>query len=259
MVLTAKERRRVAPYAPVRNVLEVLQNLRDRGLQVPVTIDRLQNLGVPEGNAPRTLQALKFLGIVADDGQLEASAELLHRATTEEYPHLLEEIVRKAYAPVWEVTDPATATEVKIADAFRQYDPAAQRPRMVTLFLGLCVEAGIVQRAQRQAASAQPKREPRTPRREPAVARRLASAQYTPVRFVPTEGSERPSALFSITEDDLALLDADQRKRLWDALGDLMIARVAARQKRPDPFDSAFMATMFGQKPGEEPPPKGEE
>ena len=258
MALNLRAGRLIAPYAPLRNVLEVLQRLRERGLQVPVTLDTLTVLGVPEGNAPRTLQPLKLLGLVAEDGQLEPAAERLHRATTEEYPRLLEEILHKAYAPIFEVTEPATATEVQIADAFRQYDPAAQRPRMVSLFLGLCVEAGIAQKPSR--TSAAPRRE--APRRAPASERVASTPRFyrAPPGAVPSISPRltvESAGLYGVIEDDLALLDETQFKVLWDALGTVAMAkakaRAAERAKAARPT-SEFFDQFLKATPKEEPP-----
>ena len=138
-----------APYAPVRNVLRVIQRKRDRGLPDPVDVQVLQKVGVPEGNAHRTYQALVFLGLVAEDGYQTDLMERLGKAKTAEYPQLMGEIVRAAYHPVLTLIDPAEDNEIAVFDAFRGNDPQAQRARMVTLFLGLCEEAEMIPRRPR--------------------------------------------------------------------------------------------------------------
>ena len=133
-----------APYAPVDNVLKVIRRLRERGLPSPLTLLELERLGIPSGNAPRTLAALRFLGLIEEDGQRSETFDRLGKANTDEYAGLLAEIVRAAYSPVFTIVDPARDGDIAINDAFRQYTPEAQRPRMVTLFLGLCREAGLI-------------------------------------------------------------------------------------------------------------------
>ena len=140
----ATEAKQVAPYAPVHNVLRVIRHLRERGLPDPLSFQELERIGIPAGNAPRTLAALRFLGLVGDDGARTQAFDRLGRATTQEYPEVLAEIVRAAYQPVFTVVDPAEDTEIALHDAFRYYEPQRQRGRMVTLFLGLCQEANIV-------------------------------------------------------------------------------------------------------------------
>jgi len=231
--------RPIAPYAPAANVLAVIRRLHDKAIPVPVTKENLTVLGIPEGNAPRTLQALKLLGIVAEDGQLLEPAEMLRRASQEEYPETLAEILREAYAPVFKVVDPSSDTDVRVSDAFRQYDPATQRGRMVTLFLALCAEAGIVDDRPARTAP-RPRRESRPPRRNSV--RTNPDPNYVPLAAqLGRVQSPLASPIFSISEEDLTLLDPDQRKRLWDALGELMLARATARSRpAPSPFPFIF-------------------
>lgn len=215
--------RPTGPYAPVKNVLDVVHRLRDRGVPIPLTVESIQNIGIPTGNAPRTLQAIKLLGLVDAKGQLAEPAERIRRATTDEYPGLLAEIIRAAYVPVFQVVDPAEDGEVKIADAFRQYDPAGQRERMVTLFLGLCEEAGIVQKAERQSQRpASPRRE--RPPRGDASGRGGGTSTIT--QRLPD------TLLFGVSEDDIGALDDNEFKSVWDALGVVARARARAKQRR---------------------------
>ena len=241
--------RPIAPYAPLGNVLTVIRRLRERGVPVPVTKDALTVLGIPEGNAPRTLQALKLLGLVAEDGGLSPQAERLRRASTEEYPETLAEIIREAYAPVFAVVDPATDTEVRVSDAFRQFDPATQRGRMVTLFLGLCAEAGITnQRLQKAPAvprsvqRSAPKRERRPLGYEAGSAAALIGGQQR----APMQG--RDPTLFGVLEEDIALLDDKQFAELWSALGTVARLRAKAKQERANRPVSDPFAGWFGSR-----------
>ena len=152
-----------APYAPAKNVLDVIARKRQRGLPDPVTLQILESIGVPIGNAPRTLQALRFLSLLRDDGTQTDEFTRLARASESEYLELLGEFVRKAYSAVFMIVDPANDSVTALTDAFRQYRPEAQRGKMVTLFTGLCEAAGIVQRPSRQ--QRQPREAPRSPRR----------------------------------------------------------------------------------------------
>lgn len=132
------------PYAPPSNVVEVVKRFRDRGLTEPVTRTTLEQVGVSAGNAPRTLAALRFLGLVDEGGHVTDAFKRLRQATTPEYPAALAEILRNAYRPIFNIVDPAEDEMYQIEDAFRGFEPAGQRGRMVTLFLGLCHEAGLV-------------------------------------------------------------------------------------------------------------------
>lgn len=134
-----------APYAPAKAVLGVIERYRDVGLPDPLTTASLERVGVPASMGPRTLQALRFLGLIDEDGTRLEAFEQLKRAKTDEYPAQLAEIVRAAYLPVFTVVDPATDTDTAIADAFRGYEPGAQRGKMLALFRGLCSVAGVIQ------------------------------------------------------------------------------------------------------------------
>ncbi len=132
------------PYAPLQPVLDVIHRFRDRGLPEVVNRQVLHQLGAAEGNSDRIQKALQFLDLLDAVGKRTALFDRLGKASEAEYPPVLAEIVRAAYASILTIVDPSADGDVAINDAFRHYEPAGQRPRMVSLFLGLCREAGIV-------------------------------------------------------------------------------------------------------------------
>jgi len=136
--------RQTAPYAPVNNVLTVIRRLRDHGLPEVLSFGELQRIGIPGGNAPRTLAALRFLGLLDAELQRTPAFDLLGRAKSDEYNETLAEVVRAAYTRVFGIVDPAQNSDIDIADAFRGFEPQRQRGKMITLFMGLCREAGII-------------------------------------------------------------------------------------------------------------------
>jgi hypothetical protein len=139
-----------APYAPTKSVMMPISRYRDRGLNWPLDAEGLEHIGVPASMAPRTLQALKFLGLIDESGQPTDSFERVKRASSEEYPNQLAEVIRAAYLPVFSIVDPGQDGDVAVADAFRRYEPSNQREKMVALFRGLCMEARIIQGKPRQ-------------------------------------------------------------------------------------------------------------
>jgi len=180
-----------APYAPVRNVLAVITRLRERGLPDRLGIQELTSIGIPAGNASRTLAALRFLGLLDNEGQRNPIFERLRRATSEEYPAVLAEILRSAYAPIFTIVDPAQDDEGAVQDAFRQYEPQAQRARMVTLFVNLCREAGLFPEGPLERT---------TPRQRAQVVGRRRAPLSAPRRqgpSTPTQQEETPPADFS--------------------------------------------------------------
>ena len=136
MKMVTETGRRTMPYAPVNNVLSVIRRLRDYGLQEVLNLGELERIGIPTGNAPRTLAALRFLRLVDEDGRRTPAFDRLGRAKSEEYTETLAEIIRDAYSEVFGIVDPAQNTEIEIADAFRGFEPSRQRNRMITLFMG---------------------------------------------------------------------------------------------------------------------------
>jgi hypothetical protein len=166
---------RNAPYAPHRSVQQVLTRYRERGLPNPLTSSQLETIGVPASMAPRTLAALRFLGLIDEGGNRLEPFERLRRASTEEYPEQLAEIVRAAYLPVFTIVNPAEDSDGAISDAFRQFEPQAQRDKMVALFRGLCHDAGIISR--QRIAPVRPEQAQRPRRERPVREQRVVQAQ----------------------------------------------------------------------------------
>lgn len=133
-----------APYAPPKTVIDLVERYRDKGLRTPFDLDVLGQAGISSGLAPRVLQALRLLDLIDSDGNPTPALESLRKASTDDFRSVLAEVVREAYADVFNFVDPAEDTTDAISDAFRSYNPPGQRGRMVTLFIGLCREAGII-------------------------------------------------------------------------------------------------------------------
>lgn len=133
-----------APYAPPAQIRDVIAKFRDRGLGTPFTIEVLARAGVPESLIPRTLKAFENLELTDENGNPTEALEGLRRVPTAEFNDHLAKIVKGVYADVFQFVDPATDSLEQIGDAFRPYNPAGQRRRMVTLFIGLCDAAGLI-------------------------------------------------------------------------------------------------------------------
>ena len=148
-----------APYASANSVLGVIHRFRERGLPDPLTSAALEQVGVKPSMTSFTLRALVFLGLIDEGGNISPAFNRLRQASasTGDYTTVLAEIIRKAYLKAFTVADPSVDGEDNITDAFRIYEPANQRTKMISLFMGLCQEAGIV------AAGSVRKRRPMTP------------------------------------------------------------------------------------------------
>lgn len=132
-----------APYTPTRQILEIVQRFRERGNPRPITSDALARIGIPDSLNARTLQSLKVLDLIDESGEPTKTFEGIRLASSDGYKKALQEWIQAAYADVFAIVDPATDDDSRVRDAFRNYNPTGQQGRMVTLFLGLCEEAGI--------------------------------------------------------------------------------------------------------------------
>ncbi|MFL5655510.1 MAG: hypothetical protein ACJ8CB_15200 [Ktedonobacteraceae bacterium] len=65
---------KLAPYAPFGCVIAVIRRLRERGLPETLTMQEITRVGVSEGNASRTLQALTVMDAIQISLVAEGSA-----------------------------------------------------------------------------------------------------------------------------------------------------------------------------------------
>lgn len=156
------------PYGPVANLKTIFDTWRDRSMPEQVEKDWLERIGISQHLTAKNLHALRFLGLIDSDGYTTPVAGRLRVASSEEYPSVLEEIIRKAYRFVFEIRDPALDARNRIEDTFRKEMPQAQRSRMVALFLGLC------QLALMQLKEAPPTRAPRDGKQAPRKPRSMS-------------------------------------------------------------------------------------
>lgn len=226
------------PYAPGNNVLAVIRRRRERGLVFPITGQVLGAVGIPEGNQPRTLAALRFLGLVDEEGNSTGLFDRINDARTEEYPQVLGEIIRGAYNPVFTMVDPSQDGDIALYDAFRQYHPEAQRQRMVALFRALCEEAEIIERGPRPRTSrSDQQRPPRAGAASASSKGRRSKGQPANSRTGEAQGMrnrEAPGTVFGLTEDDIGLLGEADFDEIWRVLGKVAWARGQAKIKQSD-------------------------
>jgi Family of unknown function (DUF5343) len=194
------------PYASTGSIKTVIEKHRQVGLPA-MSQQRLQQIGVTEALAPRTLQALIFLGFYDENGKVTPEFDALQHAESHDFKLRLAALLRAAYAPVLEVLDTDTATTLDIENAFRGSVPTGQLPRMVQLFIGLMTYAEVMPEPETkrrtgggsgQAVSRPPKHKPDGERgrsRRPAVnsghERQLESPPVKPTSHMNGKPGER--------------------------------------------------------------------
>jgi hypothetical protein len=161
------------PYSPAATILDVMARSRDRGLPTPVNVETLGRIGVPDSLSSRVLYTLVALDLIDENGAPTKTLEALRLAPEAEYKKRQEDWLRSAYADIFAIVDPSKDDETRVRDAFRGYNPVGQQARMVSLFLGLCANAGMIPE------KAAPTTRPRAPSTRPAPAAASETA-FTP-------------------------------------------------------------------------------
>jgi hypothetical protein len=156
--------------------LSIIHAYRDKGLPVPIDLSVLERAGVAETLSSRVRQSLQLLELIDDQGKPTAAMEELAKAGGAEYPERFAALLRSVYQEVFQFTEPRDDTPEKVRDAFRAYKPRGQQGRMVTLFIGLCGEAGLIDEDQKRKATSGLRNRPKA---KVAKASKASSASET--------------------------------------------------------------------------------
>lgn len=132
-----------APYATTGSIVTVVERHRQVGLR-SLDLQKLQNVGVSGPLAPRTMQALILLDFYDEAGNVVPSFDALRKVPDHEFKPYLADLIRGAYAPIFEVLNLKTASGQDVENAFRGFEPTGQLRRMVQLFLGLAAYADLI-------------------------------------------------------------------------------------------------------------------
>jgi len=134
-----------APYATSASILTVVDKQRKVGLPKVDSLT-LEKLEIRESLRPRTMVALRLLGLIDDEGTATPEFKRLNTVVDEDYKPAFRELLETVYAPIVEFlgSDLASATSNAVQNAFRGFEPSGQRDRMAQLFIGLMVFVGAM-------------------------------------------------------------------------------------------------------------------
>lgn len=191
-----------APYTAATAILGIIRRYREKGLQAPINGDVLGRAGVSPALIPRTLQSLVALDLIDDSGEPTQTFKQLRVVPEAEFKNTLADWLKATYADVFSFVDPATDDAVRVRDAFRTYVPHGQQDRMVSLFLGLCAEAGLAPETPRRGETKPSAR--KAPAPIPRALLRNTSSKNTPYAPPPPannlNGGNLPPALSGLLQ-----------------------------------------------------------
>lgn len=135
--------KRLAPYVSVSVLKKFFEEIRHISTPRRVDGEVLRELGISQGNVGALLSALKFLGLLREDGTPTSQFRVL-QTSGEEFRKGLEEVVREAYREVFAHLDVRRCSREQVHNFFaKNYSPAIAKKATI-LFLSLCREAGIL-------------------------------------------------------------------------------------------------------------------
>lgn len=134
-----------APFGTTTVVVQVLEKYRETGLGGRISPEVVRDMGHGAEVARRAVLSLDMLGLVDEEYVPTERLIAFKQASTDSYKKVLADVLVAEYEHVFSILgdlNNTTATQVK--DAFRRFNPDSLRSRMVSLFLGLCEYAGLV-------------------------------------------------------------------------------------------------------------------
>lgn len=134
--------KRKAPYVSVSALSQFFDHIRYVSTPNKVDAGLLLDYGVTKGNVFSLMSALKFLGLVDNDGKPTPAFSSL-QVMGEEFVSNLREVVTTAYADLFSRLDVSRDSREHIRNYFARNYSASQSDKATILFLDLCKEVGI--------------------------------------------------------------------------------------------------------------------
>ena len=207
------------PYTSYRTFKTFIEDLREHG--VPSRIDRSVLTGFSGVVGTQLMHALRFLGLIEDDGRpTQRLNELVNAYGAEHWPRKLLELLRQEYAPIFAI-NLETATPSHFNEAFRKAFPAADAvvQKCVTFFLYAANDAGVTISGRvlkgRKPRSLVPRKKPaRPPFAHPPIKETEAAPSQPQSAPAPPVGGRKPSETL-LTHLDPNEMDDEQQAAVW--------------------------------------------
>jgi Family of unknown function (DUF5343) len=209
------------PYTSYRTFKTFIEDLHEHG--VPSRIDRSVLTRFSGIVGTQLMHALRFLGLIEDDGRPTARLKVLAKAfATAGWPETFLATLGHGYAPMFAI-DLGSATPSHFNEAFRRAFPASDAvvQKCVTFFLYAANDAGV-----KISGRVLKGRKPRslTPRRKsakPALAhppvREFQTAPILPQAPLAAIEGKKPSEML-LANLDLSEMDDEQQAAVWTLL-----------------------------------------
>jgi Family of unknown function (DUF5343) len=209
------------PYTSYRTFKTFIEDLHEHG--VPSRVDRSVLTRFSGVVGTQLMHALRFLGLIEDDGRPTPRLKALVNAHgSEHWPETLLERLRQEYAPIFAI-DLETATPSHFSGAFRKAFPAADAvvQKCVTFFLYAAKDAGVrisgrVLKGRKPRSLTPPRRKPS----EPVFTHRPKEFETAPSQPQPatTRIEVRKPSEILLTHLDPNEMDDEQQAAVWTLL-----------------------------------------
>ena len=206
------------PYTSYRTFKTFIEDLHERG--VPSRIDRSVLTRFSGIVGTQLMHALRFLGLVEDDGRpTERLKGLVKAHGTGNWCEKLLELLRDEYAAMFAI-DLGTATPSHFHEAFRKAFPAADAvvQKCVTFFLYATNDAGVKISGRvlkgRKPRSLTPRRKPAKPAFAHSPVREFEAAPSPPQAPLSPIERKSPSEIL-LTHLDPNEMDEAQQAAIW--------------------------------------------